>query len=122
MCHVVASEMDNYEPCMYTDRVLEAVKVLRDQGEENVSPSSVCRGGRVQFVGNVSIYCHKEGDMEAQEGREKWERRRENDYVCRQCLKVLNDGGEKNVSHSSVCGGGIMRLEGNVGEGWRNLW
>lgn len=33
VCHVVASEMDNYEPCMYTDRVLEAVKVLRDQGE-----------------------------------------------------------------------------------------
>ncbi|XP_063879839.1 catenin alpha-like isoform X2 [Scylla paramamosain] len=31
VCHVVASEMDNYEPCMYTDRVLEAVKVLRDQ-------------------------------------------------------------------------------------------
>ena len=34
VCHVVASEMDNYEPCMYTDRVLEAVKVLRDQGKE----------------------------------------------------------------------------------------
>ena len=34
VCHVVASEMDNYEPCMYTDRVLEAVKVLRDQGED----------------------------------------------------------------------------------------
>ncbi|CAL4059810.1 unnamed protein product [Meganyctiphanes norvegica] len=31
VCHVVASEMDNFEPCMYTDRVLEAVKVLRDQ-------------------------------------------------------------------------------------------
>ncbi|KAG0693929.1 Catenin alpha [Chionoecetes opilio] len=31
VCHVVDSEMDNYEPCMYTDRVLEAVKVLRDQ-------------------------------------------------------------------------------------------
>lgn len=33
VCHVVAAEMDNYEPCMYTDRVLEAVKVLRDQGK-----------------------------------------------------------------------------------------
>ncbi|KAF2344737.1 Vinculin/alpha-catenin, partial [Trinorchestia longiramus] len=31
VCHVVAAEMDNYEPCVYTDRVLEAVKVLRDQ-------------------------------------------------------------------------------------------
>lgn len=39
VCHVVASEMDNYEPCMYTDRVLEAVKVLRDQGGD-VAPIS----------------------------------------------------------------------------------
>ncbi|RXG58446.1 Catenin alpha [Armadillidium vulgare] len=31
VCNVVGSEMDNYEPCMYTERVLEAVKVLRDQ-------------------------------------------------------------------------------------------
>lgn len=28
---VVAAEMDNYEPCIYTKRVLEAVKVLNDQ-------------------------------------------------------------------------------------------
>ena len=34
VCHVVAAEMDNYEPCVYTDRVLEAVKVLRDQGKQ----------------------------------------------------------------------------------------
>lgn len=32
VCHVVEAEMDNYEPCIYTKRVLEAVKVLRDQG------------------------------------------------------------------------------------------
>lgn len=31
VCHVVEAEMDNYEPCIYTKRVLEAVKVLRDQ-------------------------------------------------------------------------------------------
>jgi len=31
VCHVVEAEMDNYEPCVYTKRVLEAVKVLRDQ-------------------------------------------------------------------------------------------
>lgn len=31
ICHVVEAEMDNYEPCVYTKRVLEAVKVLRDQ-------------------------------------------------------------------------------------------
>lgn len=31
VCNVVSSEMDNYEPGIYTDRVLEAVTVLRDQ-------------------------------------------------------------------------------------------
>ncbi|PZC72179.1 hypothetical protein B5X24_HaOG211769 [Helicoverpa armigera] len=32
VCSVVTQEMDNYEPCIYTKRVLEAVTVLRDQG------------------------------------------------------------------------------------------
>jgi len=32
VCNVVDAEMDNYEPGIYTERVLEAVKVLRDQG------------------------------------------------------------------------------------------
>uniref|UniRef100_A0A336MMC9 CSON001946 protein n=1 Tax=Culicoides sonorensis TaxID=179676 RepID=A0A336MMC9_CULSO len=31
VCNVVEAEMDNYEPCIYTKRVLEAVKVLRFQ-------------------------------------------------------------------------------------------
>ncbi|GFG39126.1 hypothetical protein Cfor_10605, partial [Coptotermes formosanus] len=31
VCNVVGAEMDNYEPGIYTERVLEAVKVLRDQ-------------------------------------------------------------------------------------------
>ncbi|XP_065158761.1 catenin alpha-like [Atheta coriaria] len=31
VCNVVAAEMDNYEPCIYTKRVLEAVKVLNEQ-------------------------------------------------------------------------------------------
>ncbi|XP_055677922.1 catenin alpha [Lutzomyia longipalpis] len=31
VCNVVEAEMDNYEPCVYTKRVLEAVKVLREQ-------------------------------------------------------------------------------------------
>ncbi|XP_065579492.1 catenin alpha-like isoform X2 [Artemia franciscana] len=30
VCNVVAAEMDNYEPGIYTERVLEAVKVLKD--------------------------------------------------------------------------------------------
>jgi hypothetical protein len=33
VCNVVGAEMDNYEPGIYTERVLEAVKVLRDQGK-----------------------------------------------------------------------------------------
>lgn len=32
VCSVVTQEMDNYEPCIYTKRVLEAVNVLCDQG------------------------------------------------------------------------------------------
>ena len=32
--NVVAAEMGNYEPGIYTQRVLEAVKVLRDQGTQ----------------------------------------------------------------------------------------
>lgn len=31
VCDVVAAEMDNYEPCPYTKRVLDAVRGLRDQ-------------------------------------------------------------------------------------------
>ncbi|XP_014214114.1 catenin alpha isoform X3 [Copidosoma floridanum] len=31
VCNVVNAEMDNYEPCIYTKRVLEAVKVLKEQ-------------------------------------------------------------------------------------------
>ncbi|XP_044763130.1 catenin alpha [Coccinella septempunctata] len=31
VCTVVTAEMDNYEPCLYTKRVLEAVKVLNEQ-------------------------------------------------------------------------------------------
>lgn len=30
--NVVTSEMDNYEPGVYTERVMEAVCMLRDQG------------------------------------------------------------------------------------------
>lgn len=37
VCNVVEAEMDNYEPCIYTKRVLEAVKVLREQGMFNIS-------------------------------------------------------------------------------------
>lgn len=33
VCSVVTQEMDNYEPCIYTKRVLEAVNVLCDQGK-----------------------------------------------------------------------------------------
>lgn len=35
VCNVVVAEMDNYDPGLYTERVLEAVKVLRDQVMSN---------------------------------------------------------------------------------------
>lgn len=40
-----------------TDRVLEPVKQFRDQGKENVSPSSVCGEGIVRFRGNIGEGC-----------------------------------------------------------------
>lgn len=62
VCHVVASEMDNYEPCMYTDRVLEAVKVLRDQGGDVIACSaSTCNSDleKITFVICFSVVaCH----------------------------------------------------------------
>ena len=33
VCNVVAAEMDNYEPGQYTERVMEAVVMLRDQSK-----------------------------------------------------------------------------------------
>lgn len=41
VCNVVGAEMDNYEPGIYTERVLEAVKVLRDQGKCIVCDASI---------------------------------------------------------------------------------
>ena len=32
MCNVVGAEMENYEPGMYVDRVMESVAMMRDQG------------------------------------------------------------------------------------------
>ena len=33
VCNVVTAEMDNYEPGQYTERVMEAVIMLRDQSK-----------------------------------------------------------------------------------------
>ena len=37
VCNVVTAEMDNYEPGDYTDRVMQAVYMLRDQGKVSVT-------------------------------------------------------------------------------------
>lgn len=39
--HVVTSEMDNYEPGVYTEKVLEATKLLSNTGLRTVSPPRV---------------------------------------------------------------------------------
>lgn len=50
VCNMVEAEMDNYEPCIYTKRVLEAVKVLRDQGTDwVVFNSSIVRSISISF-------------------------------------------------------------------------
>ena len=42
VANVVTAEMSNYEPGIYTERVLEAVKVLRDTGK--TIPHDPCIG------------------------------------------------------------------------------
>uniref|UniRef100_A0A646QDC8 Catenin alpha n=1 Tax=Hemiscolopendra marginata TaxID=943146 RepID=A0A646QDC8_9MYRI len=56
VCNVVTSEMDNYEPGIYTERVLEAVAVLREQVMPNFAQ-------RVEVaVGALGINPPKEVD------------------------------------------------------------
>jgi len=47
VCNVVATEMMNYEPGPYTERVMEAVVVLRDQ--------SKCRSFSDDFVATTRM-------------------------------------------------------------------
>lgn len=39
--HVVTSEMDNYEPGVYTEKVLEATKLLSDTGKGCLFPGAL---------------------------------------------------------------------------------
>lgn len=39
ICGVVCAEMDNYEPCVYTNRVKKAIKVLQEHGEPRFDQS-----------------------------------------------------------------------------------
>lgn len=39
--HVVTSEMDNYEPGVYTEKVLEATKLLSNTGEAHCHPGAL---------------------------------------------------------------------------------
>ncbi len=49
--HVVTSEMDNYEPGIYTEKVLEATKLLTNTGiNQNTRPEIIC------FALNVCSY------------------------------------------------------------------
>lgn len=50
VCNVVTAEMDNYEPGIYTERVLEAIKVLRDQGKLPIIMNLV----RFSYVNKIS--------------------------------------------------------------------
>lgn len=55
VCHVVAAEMDNYEPCVYTKRVLESVRVLSDQVISKFAQ-------RVDVVASLSASAPREVD------------------------------------------------------------
>lgn len=56
VCDVVATEMMNYEPGPYTERVMEAVIVLRDQSKHLVllSRSPQCKLSR--FIIIITIF------------------------------------------------------------------
>ncbi|CAB3258081.1 unnamed protein product [Arctia plantaginis] len=54
VCSVVTQEMDNYEPCIYTKRVLEAVTVLRDQGKSCAQILGSIK--KMSFSVNIGIF------------------------------------------------------------------
>ena len=50
--HVVTSEMDNYEPGIYTEKVLEATKLLTNQGN---TETALCH----EPENSYAYFCHK---------------------------------------------------------------
>lgn len=48
--HVVTSEMDNYEPGVYTEKVLEATKLLTDTGTRQKTCSIDLKFFRNRFI------------------------------------------------------------------------
>lgn len=58
VCSVVTQEMDNYEPCIYTKRVLEAVTVLRDQGEcQNIVSVYLSLSVSMMMIDGIFFTC-----------------------------------------------------------------
>lgn len=52
--HVVTSEMDNYEPGVYTEKVLEATKLLTDTGTDFTNVRSRCCSVAATRVHSIS--------------------------------------------------------------------
>lgn len=76
VCHVVEAEMDNYEPCIYTKRVMEAVKVLRDEVMSNFAK-------RVEVAVNA-LKSNASKDVDENDPR------RENDFI--DASRLVYDG------------------------------
>lgn len=61
--HVVTSEMDNYEPGVYTEKVLEATKLLSNTGKSWLLPRSLnsyCLQAHGQLDSNVPVKSIKD--------------------------------------------------------------
>lgn len=56
--HVVTSEMDNYEPGIYTEKVLEATKLLTDTGTTETNLCNVPKNSCL-FLPKDCIHIHK---------------------------------------------------------------
>ena len=56
VCNVVGAEMNNYEKGVYTERVMEAVSVLRDQGQLSKMHSPMNHMYKFMYCSQVVLY------------------------------------------------------------------
>lgn len=51
--HIINAEMENYEPGVYTERVLESIKLLSETGLCSIHKGGVAQGATVVMCKNV---------------------------------------------------------------------
>lgn len=48
--HIINAEMENYEPGVYTERVLESIKLLSETGEKHLGPELILCSQRHELI------------------------------------------------------------------------